>query len=122
MSGGSAPLPKTATRNPKSRLAILLSGRGSNFEAIADAVAVGEIPDAEIVAVLSDVASAPGLERARERGLPAVAVDRKQYPNRTAHEAALLGRLEEVRPDSSAWRASCAFSRPPSLRGGADAS
>ena len=95
MSGGAAPNPKA----PKSRLAILLSGRGSNFEAIADAVAIGAIPSAEIVAVLSDVPEAPGLARARQRGLPALAVDRKSYPDRRAHEAEMLRQLDLARPD-----------------------
>ncbi len=80
-------------------LAILLSGRGSNFEAIADAVAGGAIPGAQIVAVLSDVPGAPGLDRARERGLPAVAVDRRQYPGRGEHEAEVLRQLDRARPD-----------------------
>jgi phosphoribosylglycinamide formyltransferase-1 len=83
----------------KHRLAILLSGRGSNFEAIANAVAAGTIPEAEIVAVLSDVPDAPGIDRARERGLPAFAVDRKRYSDRRAHEDELLRRLDEARPD-----------------------
>ena len=83
----------------KHRLAILLSGRGSNFEAIADAVAGGEIPDAEIVAVLSDDPDAPGLDRARNRGLPAFAVDRKRYPGRRAQEDEMLRWLDEARPD-----------------------
>lgn len=81
------------------RLAILLSGRGSNFEAIADAVESGTIPNAEIVAVLSDVARAPGLERARQRGLPAFAVPRESFAGREAHEKAILGFLEGARPD-----------------------
>jgi phosphoribosylglycinamide formyltransferase-1 len=83
----------------KHRLAILLSGRGSNFEAIADAVAGGGVPDAEIVAVLSDDPDAPGLDRARNRGLPAFAVDRRRYPGRRAHEDEMLRRLDEARPD-----------------------
>jgi len=95
MSGGTAPIPKT----PKSRLAILLSGRGSNFEAIADAVLVGAIPSAEIVAVLSDVPEALGLARARQRGLPGAAVDRKSYADRKAHEAEMLRQLDLARPD-----------------------
>jgi formyltetrahydrofolate-dependent phosphoribosylglycinamide formyltransferase len=99
MIGGSAPNPKSEIRNPKSRLAILLSGRGSNFEAIADAVAGGAIPKAEIVAILSDVPDAPGLDRARERGLPAFAVDPRRYPDRRAHEGEMLRRLNEARPD-----------------------
>ncbi len=81
------------------RLAILLSGRGSNFAAIADAVKNGAIPRAEIVAVVSDVPSAPGLELARRRGLPAFAVDRALHRERGGHEAALLRVLEPARPD-----------------------
>ncbi len=92
-SGGFAPSPGSA------RLAILLSGRGSNFEAIAASVAAGAIPGAEIVAVLSDVPEAGGLARARERGLPAFAVDRKSYPDRRAHEAEMLRQLDLARPD-----------------------
>jgi phosphoribosylglycinamide formyltransferase-1 len=86
------------TERPR-RLAILLSGRGSNFEAIADAVESGRIPNAEIVAVVSDVAAARGLARARERGLPAYAVERERFPNRAAHEAEIRRILEDARPD-----------------------
>jgi len=81
------------------RLAVLLSGRGSNFEAIADAVAAERIPDAEIVAVISDVPGAAGLGRARERGLPAHAVDRRRFASRSEHEAEILRILEAARPD-----------------------
>jgi phosphoribosylglycinamide formyltransferase-1 len=80
------------------RLAILLSGRGSNFEAIADAVDAGRIPDAEIVAVISDVAEARGLAIARERGLPAFSVPRG-VEKRSAHEARILRILDDARPD-----------------------
>ena len=83
----------------KHRLAILLSGRGSNFEAIADAVESGTIPNTEIVAVLSDVPSARGLSRARERGLPAFAVDRDAFASRRAHEDAMLAILEREKPE-----------------------
>jgi phosphoribosylglycinamide formyltransferase-1 len=81
------------------RLAVLLSGRGSNFEAIADAVESGRIPDAEIVAVISDVAGARGLARARERRLPAFSVEREQFGRRADHEKAILAILDETRPD-----------------------
>jgi phosphoribosylglycinamide formyltransferase-1 len=59
------------------RLGILLSGRGSNFEAIADHIASGRL-NAEIAVVISNVESAPGLERARARGLNAVFIPSKQ--------------------------------------------
>lgn len=79
-------------------MAILLSGRGSNFEAIADAVEARRIPDAEIVAVISDVERARGLAIARERLLPAFAVPRGAE-SRTVHEARILRILDDARPD-----------------------
>ncbi len=81
------------------RLAVLLSGRGSNFEAIADAVDRGEIPDAAIVAVISDHPSAGGLEAARRRRLAAFAVDRSRFGSRREHEEEIGRILESVRPD-----------------------
>ncbi len=70
------------------RLAILLSGRGSNFEALAEGCRTGEVP-AQIVAVVSDRPAAPGLEAARRLGLAAIAVERMLFPSRVAHEDAL---------------------------------
>jgi phosphoribosylglycinamide formyltransferase-1 len=82
----------------KHRLAILLSGRGSNFEAIADAVDDGAIPNAEIVAVISDVADAPGLNRAVERGLPAFPLPRGS-DSPAEHERKIRAILDSARPD-----------------------
>jgi len=82
----------------KRRLAVLLSGRGSNFEAIADAVADGRIPGATIVAVVSDVADAPGLTRAVERGLPAFPIPRGAGTRRE-HEARILQVLDAARAE-----------------------
>ena len=59
------------------RLGILLSGRGSNFAAIADRIAAGQL-NAEIAVVVSNVESAPGLEQARARGLNAVFIPSRQ--------------------------------------------
>lgn len=81
------------------RLAILLSGRGSNFEAIADAVDSGNLANARIVAVVSDVPEALGLARARERGLASHAVDRSGYGTRQAFEGEVLRILDEATPD-----------------------
>jgi len=61
------------------RLGILLSGRGSNFEAIASNIAAGRL-EAEIAAVISNRPEARGLEIARERGLPAVLIPSKNVP------------------------------------------
>ena len=81
------------------RLAILLSGRGSNFVALADAVASGEIPDAGIAAVISDQPGAAGLAAARERGLPAHSTPRTPGMTRSEHEAAIRRILDGARPD-----------------------
>lgn len=76
------------------RLGVLLSGRGSNFVAIADACRRGEVP-AEIALVLSNKPDAAGLERARERGLPALAIPSRGLP-REEHERRLIAALEEA--------------------------
>ena len=81
------------------RLAVLLSGRGSNLEAIADAVESGRIPRAQIVAVISDVPEARGLARARDRGLPVFSVKASEFPGRVAREAQILAVLEDAKPD-----------------------
>lgn len=81
------------------RLVVLLSGRGSNFEAIADAVQAGSIPDAEVVAVISDNPAAGGLEAARRRRLPAFAIDRSLFASRRDHEREIGRVLEGARPD-----------------------
>lgn len=81
------------------RLAVLLSGRGSNCEAIAEAIAQGRLPDAAIVAVVSDLPAAPGLAHARERGLSGFSVDRIEFPSRRLHEEAILRILADARPD-----------------------
>ena len=80
------------------RLAVLLSGRGSNFEALAEACELGRVP-ARVVLVLSDRPEAPGLERARSRGLPALLEERRPGEVRTAHEARLVARIEESGAD-----------------------
>ncbi|MBV9068899.1 MAG: phosphoribosylglycinamide formyltransferase [Acidobacteria bacterium] len=80
------------------RLAILLSGRGSNFAAIHDAITRGEL-DAEIVCVISNRPGAAGIERARSLGLPAHVIDHRAFDSRAAHEAEVLAILENARPD-----------------------
>jgi phosphoribosylglycinamide formyltransferase-1 len=80
------------------RLAVLISGRGSNFEALADACDRGEIP-ARIVLVASDVESAPGLVKARERGIPSKVIGAGGTSTRSRREAELSAALDEVRPD-----------------------
>jgi phosphoribosylglycinamide formyltransferase-1 len=77
------------------RIGVLLSGRGSNFLALHDAVRRGEVP-AEIVLVASNVAEAPGLARARQRGLPVAAIPHRGEPDRAGHEAKVLAVLREA--------------------------
>ena len=80
------------------KLAVLLSGRGSNFEAIHRAIRDGTL-DAEIVCVISNRPDARGIERARELGLSAHVFDHKKYPTRAAHEEDVLRVLAEAEPD-----------------------
>lgn len=78
-------------------LGILLSGRGSNFEAIADSVAAGRIR-AQIAVVISNRAEAPGIESARRRGLDARVIPSKGK-QREEHDAAVVAALQEKRVD-----------------------
>ena len=74
------------------RVAVLASGRGSNLEAILEATATPGFP-AEVVVVVSDRERAPALDRARQRGVPAIVVDPKASEDRTAYDAELEQRL-----------------------------
>jgi phosphoribosylglycinamide formyltransferase-1 len=80
------------------RLAVLLSGRGSNFQAIHEAVTRGELP-AEIVCVISNRPDAPGIARAREWGYDAPVIDHKLFASRAAHEEEVVRVLNAARPD-----------------------
>ena len=80
------------------RLGILLSGRGSNFEAIADAVAAGKIPGAEISVVLSNREGAPGIDKARARGLEAVVIPSKGK-QREEYDRDVVAVLKEKKVD-----------------------
>ena len=79
------------------RLGILLSGRGSNFEAIANSVDEGRI-DAEIAVVISNKPSALGLERARKRGIPAVCIP-SQGLQREEYDLKVVSLLKEKKVD-----------------------
>jgi phosphoribosylglycinamide formyltransferase-1 len=79
------------------RVAVLLSGRGSNFVALAEACSRGEVP-AEIVLVVSNRPDAPGVERARELGLPAAVIPGKGM-TREKHEAKVTAALEAAKAE-----------------------
>jgi phosphoribosylglycinamide formyltransferase 1 len=76
------------------KLGILLSGRGSNFVAIAENIAAGKLTGCEIAVVISNKADAPGLEAARERGLKAVAIEARGR-KRAEHDAEIVACLRE---------------------------
>jgi phosphoribosylglycinamide formyltransferase-1 len=75
-------------------LGILLSGRGSNFVAIADSIDAGRIADARITVVISNQADAPGIATARQRALKALVIPSKSRP-REEHDREVVGALKE---------------------------
>ena len=89
---------KIIEMTPKKKLGILLSGRGSNFEAIAESIAAGRIPNAEIAVVISNRAEAAGIESARRRGLQALVIASKGK-TREEHDAEVVAALKEKRVD-----------------------
>lgn len=80
------------------RVAVLASGRGSNFMALARAARAGRLP-IELVGVFSDRASAPILQRAADHGVVGHAFPPKSFADRTAFEAALFAAVDRVQPD-----------------------
>lgn len=82
----------------KKRIGILLSGRGTNFEAIAASVAAGRIPNAEIAIVISNRAEALGIESAKLRGLETRVISSKGK-ERQAHDAEVVASLKEKKVD-----------------------
>jgi phosphoribosylglycinamide formyltransferase-1 len=87
-------------RSPKKRgrIAVLLSGRGSNFTAIREAVRAGRI-DADIALVLSNKADAPGLLKARDERLETLFLDPKLHATREDYDRALAAEIERRRID-----------------------
>ena len=84
--------------SPNKRLGILLSGRGSNFLAIADSIAAGRLPGAQIAVVISNRPEAAGIGAARERGLPALVIEAKGR-KRAEHDAEIIDALSERQVD-----------------------
>jgi phosphoribosylglycinamide formyltransferase-1 len=74
------------------RLGVLISGRGSNLQAIIDATRDGRL-DAAVAIVISNRADAPGLQRARDAGIPTAVIDHRAFPSREAFDRALVGEL-----------------------------
>lgn len=78
------------------KIGVLVSGGGTNLQALLDAQKRGEIPDGEITLVIASRKKAYALERAREAGVPALALPRRDYENPADYDAALLTALQEA--------------------------
>ncbi|MCC8999974.1 MAG: phosphoribosylglycinamide formyltransferase [Candidatus Contendobacter sp.] len=82
----------------KFRLVVLISGRGSNLQAILDQAASGDL-SAEVAAVISNRPGVYGLERARQAGVPALELDHQDFADRPGFEAALIAMIDGYQPD-----------------------
>lgn len=83
----------------KLRVAVLVSGGGTNLQALFDAGARGELPSVAFALVVSNVANAYALERAKKAGIPAFAIPKSEYPKQRDFEARLRELLTEHRID-----------------------
>lgn len=81
------------------KLAVLVSGGGTNLQAIIDRIADGTITNAQIVGVISNNPNAYALERAKKAGIENICISPKSYPDRQAFYEALLDKLQELAPD-----------------------
>ena len=80
------------------RIGVLLSGRGSNFAALASSIAAGRVPDAQISVVVSNREEAPGLARATEHGIPARIIPSKGLERET-YDRMVVAALDDARVD-----------------------
>ena len=98
----------------KLKIAVLVSGGGTNLQAIIDKIASGEITNTEIALVFSNNRKAYALERAKMAGIPAKALSPKQFENREAFNDAVLEVIEESKVDLIVL-AGCLMYIPPKL-------
>jgi len=82
----------------KKRIGVLLSGRGSNFVALADSVAAGRIPDAEVAIVVSNREGAAGIDKAKDRGIPTRVIPSKGL-EREPYDRQVVAVLREHKVD-----------------------
>ena len=83
----------------RARIAVLVSGGGTNLQALIDAEAAGKLPSGSIVLVISNRADAYALHRAEQAGIPARVITRRDCGSQEAFEAALLAALREAEID-----------------------
>ena len=81
------------------RVVVLVSGGGTNLQAIIDAVAAGTVTNTQLVGVISNNKGVKGLERAEKAGIPAVCISPKDYENRDLFNEALLKCVDAFAPD-----------------------
>lgn len=81
------------------RVVVLVSGGGTNLQAIIDAVQQGEITNTELVGVISNNKNAYALERAKQNGIPAFCISPKEYASREVFNQALLQKVDELQAD-----------------------
>ncbi len=81
------------------RVLVLVSGGGTNLQAIIDSVAAGSITNAELVGVISNNKTVKSLERARVAGIPAVSVSPKDFADREQFNDAFLAKVDEFEPE-----------------------
>ncbi|SCX84919.1 formyltetrahydrofolate-dependent phosphoribosylglycinamide formyltransferase [Lachnospiraceae bacterium XBB2008] len=96
------------------RITVLVSGGGTNLQAIIDALAAGEIHDAQIVRVISNNPGAYALTRAENAGIEAVCISPKTFDDREKYHEALIASIDEARTDLIVL-AGCMVVLPPSL-------
>ncbi len=82
----------------KKRIAVLASGRGSNFQAVIDAIAAGDIP-AICIGLITDNPRAYAIERARAADVPVTVIDYARFPSKAAYEEVLLAAMRNCRAD-----------------------
>lgn len=83
---------------PSTRLCVLISGNGSNLQAIIDNISAENL-DAEICGVISNRPNAYGLTRAQEAGITAISLDHMQHDSRESYDKALQAEIESLNPD-----------------------
>ncbi len=87
------------TISTNTNLAVLVSGRGSNLQSMIDNIENGNIKDASVSVVISDVADAYALERAKKHGIDAIFIDPKSFASKTEYEQELVKVLDSYNTD-----------------------
>lgn len=85
-------------QSPKKSIVVLVSGNGSNLQAILDTIAQGRI-NGEVTAVLANKAQAYGLTRAEDSNVPAIFIDHKSFDSREAYDQAMIKQIDQYQPD-----------------------